>query len=217
MVSLVVIGLMLFLVARWSPWRRARSHRLTRCAIIASYSSIARARSSMCLRAPHPQQSDFCHLDYRTGAVYRHNHGLAAGAHQGASRLLDPVVLLPLGTSAVRWGLVTCWRRPGAAQPVDAAAADTDRSYPDRLSLRGQNALPVIRGLKPDWREAASVLGASPWHVARIEHAIIGRAMLVAALFAFTVSMGQFARRCSSPGRYRTMPVVMSGRWANPA
>ena len=53
--------------------------------------------------------------------------------------------------------------------------------------------LPVMRGLNPDWREAAAVLGASPWRVWReVELPIVGRALLVAALFAFTVSMGEF-------------------------
>ena len=71
--------------------------------------------------------------------------------------------------------------------------------------------LPVMRGLNPDWREAASVLGASPWHVWReVELPIIGRALLVAALFAFTVSMGEFgATLLIARPEYPTMPVVI--------
>jgi thiamine transport system permease protein len=53
--------------------------------------------------------------------------------------------------------------------------------------------LPALRGVKPSLREAAAVLGASPLRVWReVDLPIVGRALLVAAVFAFTISMGEF-------------------------
>ena len=53
--------------------------------------------------------------------------------------------------------------------------------------------LPVMRGIKPNLREAARVLGASPSRVwAAVDWPIISRALVVAAIFVFTVSMGEF-------------------------
>jgi thiamine transport system permease protein len=50
-----------------------------------------------------------------------------------------------------------------------------------------------MQGIKPSLREAAAVLGASPLRVWReVDLPIIGRALLVGAVFAFTVSMGEF-------------------------
>jgi len=74
-----------------------------------------------------------------------------------------------------------------------------------------RSLLPALRGLNPDWREAAAVLGASPWRVWReIELPIIGRALIVAALFAFTVSMGEFgATLLIARPEFPTMPIVI--------
>jgi len=71
--------------------------------------------------------------------------------------------------------------------------------------------LPALRGLNPDWREAAAVLGASPWRVWwEVELPVVGRAMLVAAVFAFTVSMGEFgATLLIARPEYPTMPIVI--------
>ena len=55
------------------------------------------------------------------------------------------------------------------------------------------------------------MLGASPWRVWReVELPIVGRALLVGALFAFTVSMGEFgATLLIARPEYPTMPVVI--------
>ena len=56
-----------------------------------------------------------------------------------------------------------------------------------------RSLLPVMRSIKPNLREAARVLGASPLHVWRaIDVPILARALVVSAVFAFTVSMGEF-------------------------
>ncbi len=127
-------------------------------------------------------------------------------------RLLDPVVLLPLGTSAVTlgFGYLLALGRPPLnlrASPVLVPIAHTLVAFPFVV----RTLLPVWRGLNPAWREAAAVLGASPWRVWReVELPIIARALLVAAIFAFTMSMGEFgATLLIARPEYPTMPLVI--------
>ena len=127
-------------------------------------------------------------------------------------RLLDPVVLLPLGTSAVTlgFGYLLAMGRPPLnlrAAPVLVPIAHTLVAFPFVV----RTLLPVWRGLNPAWREAAAVLGASPWRVWReVELPIIARALLVAAIFAFTMSMGEFgATLLIARPEYPTMPLVI--------
>jgi thiamine transport system permease protein len=130
----------------------------------------------------------------------------------GFGRILDPIVLLPLGTSAVTlgFGYLLAMGRPPLnlrASPALVPIAHTLVAFPFVV----RTLLPAMRGLNPDWREAAAVLGASPWRVWRlIELPIVGRALLVGALFAFTVSMGEFgATLLIARPELPTMPVVI--------
>jgi thiamine transport system permease protein len=138
-------------------------------------------------------------------------YALARG-RGGLSRLMDPVVLLPLGASAVTLGfgyLLAFGRQPLdlRASPVLVPIAHTLVAFPFVV----RTLLPALRGLRPDWREAAGVLGASPWQVWRqVELPIIGRAMVVGAVFAFTVSMGEFgATLLIARPEYPTMPIAI--------
>ncbi|MEA3337746.1 MAG: iron ABC transporter permease [Chloroflexota bacterium] len=122
---------------------------------------------------------------------------LLAGPDRKDSRLvgwLDPLFLLPLGTSAVTLGF-------GYIIALDEPPLDLRTSLllvPIAHTLIAmpfvvRSVLPALRGLNPRLREGAAVLGASPTRVLReIDLPIIGRALLVAAVFAFTVSMGEF-------------------------
>jgi thiamine transport system permease protein len=137
---------------------------------------------------------------------------LLARSSSRLGRLLDPIALLPLGTSAVTlgFGYILALGRPPLdlrASPVLVPIAHTLVAFPFVV----RTLLPVLRGLNPDWREAAAVLGAAPWRVWReIELPIVGRAVLVSALFAFTVSMGEFgATLLIARPEYPTMPVVI--------
>jgi thiamine transport system permease protein len=136
---------------------------------------------------------------------------LARGRGWGA-RILDPIVLLPLGTSAVTlgFGYLLALGQPPLnlrTSPVLVPIAHTLVAFPFVV----RTLLPALRGINPDWREAAAVLGAPPWRVWReVELPIIGRAMLVAALFAFTVSMGEFgATLLIARPEFPTMPLVI--------
>jgi thiamine transport system permease protein len=130
----------------------------------------------------------------------------------GLKSVLDPVFMLPLGASAVTLGLgyVVALDRP----PLDLRAsvlllplAHTLVAFPFVV----RSLLPALRGLNPHWREAAAVLGASPAQVLReVDLPIVGRALLVGAVFAFTVSIGEFgATVMLARPNFPTMPVVI--------
>ncbi len=128
------------------------------------------------------------------------------------SRVLDPIVLLPLGTSAVTLGFGFILAQGLTPLPARYAwviipIAHTLVAFP--FVVRA--VLPGLRGLNPDWRDAAAVLGASPWRVWQtVEMPIVWRALLVGAVFAFTTSMGEFgATLLISRPEYPTMPVVI--------
>ena len=111
-----------------------------------------------------------------------------------ANRWMDPVMMLPMGTSAVTLGLgfILVFNKP----PIDL------RTFPILLPIaHSLVAMPfVIRTMKPaiasipaNIRQAAAVLGASPLRVWReVDLPLISRAVAVSALFSFTISLGEF-------------------------
>jgi thiamine transport system permease protein len=109
-------------------------------------------------------------------------------------RLLDPVLMLPLGTSAVTLGLgyIVALDEPPLnlrTSPLLVVLAHTLVALPFVV----RSVLPALRSINPHLREAAAILGASPWQVWReVDLPIVARAVLVGAVFAFTVSMGEF-------------------------
>jgi thiamine transport system permease protein len=110
------------------------------------------------------------------------------------TRFLDPIFMLPLGTSAVTLGLgyIVALDEPPLdlrASPVLIVLAHTLVALP--FVVRG--VLPALRSIDPRLREAAALLGTPPWRVWReIDLPIVARAVLVGAVFAFTISMGEF-------------------------
>jgi len=52
---------------------------------------------------------------------------------------------------------------------------------------------PVLASIPASYRQAAGVLGATPWQVWwKVEMPIISRSALVGAIFSFTISLGEF-------------------------
>lgn len=109
------------------------------------------------------------------------------------SRWFDLTLMLPLGTSAVTigFGFVVA-----LGWPVDLRA-----SYwliPIAHGLVAvpfvvRSTVPTLRAIPTEIREAAAVLGATPWKVWReIDLPLIRRAALVGAAFAFVISLGEF-------------------------
>jgi thiamine transport system permease protein len=137
---------------------------------------------------------------------------LTRNAESPLNRLLDPILMLPLGTSAVTLGLgfIISLNRPPLdlrASPLLIPIAHTLVAFPFVV----RSLTPALRSIQPRLRQAASVLGASPLAVlGYIDLPLIGRAMLVAATFAFMISMGEFgATAIVSRPEYPTIPVVI--------
>jgi len=125
---------------------------------------------------------------------------------------LDPLFMLPLGTSAVTLGLgyIVALDQPPLnlrTSPLLLPLAHTLVAFPFVV----RSLLPALRGMNPHWREAAGVLGAPPARVVReIDLPIVARALLVGAVFAFTVSVGEFgATLLIARPNFPTMPVVI--------
>ncbi len=124
---------------------------------------------------------------------------------------LDPIFMLPLGASAVTlgFGYVVSFSQLRTS-PLLVLIAHTLVAFPFVV----RSLLPVIEGIKPSLREAAAVLGASPWRVWReVDLPIIGRALLVGAVFAFTVSIGEFGATSfivRPNSGYMTMPIAIA-------
>lgn len=127
-------------------------------------------------------------------------------------KVLNPFFMLPMGTSAVTLGLgfiLTFGSLPNARN-----------FYPILIPItHSLVALPfVVRTLQPalasipdTLRQAAASLGASPWKVwSKVELPLISRAMLVAALFSFAISLGEFgATAFLSRPDLPTLPVAI--------
>ncbi|MGH3110028.1 MAG: ABC transporter permease [Gaiellaceae bacterium] len=145
--------------------------------------------------------------------------GLAAFAIAGAGeretrrgRLVEALLTLPLGASAVMLGF-------GFVIAFDTAPIDF-RSEPwivpvvqalVAIPFVVRIVAPTLRAIDDRQREAAAVLGAPPGRVLReIDVPIAGRALGVAAGFAFAISLGEFGAtvflaRPDSP----TLPVAI--------
>ena len=136
---------------------------------------------------------------------------LARNADSRAGRILDPLLMLPLGTSAVTLGLgfIVALGPPLdlRASPVLAPLAHTLVAFPFVV----RSLTPALRSIRPRLRQAAAVLGATPAQVARaIDLPLVGRALLVAATFAFTISLGEFgATSLIYRPEYPTVPVAI--------
>jgi thiamine transport system permease protein len=74
-----------------------------------------------------------------------------------------------------------------------------------------RSLLPAWTSIRPQLRQAAAVLGSSPSRVWReIDLPLIGRAAIVAAAFAFTISLGEFgATALLSRPEFPTVPVAI--------
>ena len=137
---------------------------------------------------------------------------LARDANSSLSRFLDPVLMLPLGTSAVTLGLgfIVALNRPPLdlrVSPILIPIAHTLVAFPFVV----RSLSPAIRSIQPRLRQAASILGASPQDIIRfIDLPLVGRALLVAAAFAFTISLGEFgATALIARPEYPTIPLVI--------
>jgi thiamine transport system permease protein len=123
-------------------------------------------------------------------------------------KILDPLIMLPLGASAVMLGLgfiITFGRSLGS--PFFVPIAHTLIALPFVI----RTLQPAIASIPTRLRESAAMLGASPFHVWRtVDFPILSRATLSAATFAFTVSLGEFgATLLLTRPEYPTIPIAI--------
>ncbi len=213
-VTAIMSGLLIFLVAPLLAliWQSLvdREGNLT----LAYYQALPQARRGSILFIPPL-------LAVRNSVGYALSTVLLAGAlglmtavvltrsWRGRS-LLEPFFMLPLGASAVTLGfgyVVTYTTLRTSVLLV--LIAHTLVAFPFVV----RSLLPVLQGIKPNLREAAAVMGASPGQVWReVDLPIVGRALLVAAVFAFTVSMGEFGATSfivRPNSGFLTMPIAI--------
>ena len=135
-----------------------------------------------------------------------------SGSRRHRRSVPDALFMLPLGVSAITlgFGYIIALGRP----PLDIRGswiilviAHSLVAYPFVI----RSLLPVLRGMSPNLREAAAVLGAAPARVfLLIDIPIIAPALLVGATFAFAVSMGEFgASLLLVRPEFTTMPVAI--------
>ncbi|MBM3151172.1 MAG: iron ABC transporter permease [Chloroflexi bacterium] len=123
-------------------------------------------------------------------------------------RLLDPFLLLPLGASAVTLGLgflVSFGKY--LASPWMPPLAHTLIALPFVI----RTLQPALASIPDRLRQAAAALGASPRRAwLAVDWPIIRRAALAGAVFAFTVSLGEFgATALVTRPEYPTLPVAI--------
>jgi thiamine transport system permease protein len=131
--------------------------------------------------------------------------------------VLEPMFMLPLGASAVTLGFAYVLSLGSLrTSAVLVLIAHTLVALPFVV----RSVLPVLQGIRPNLRESALVLGATPIMVWReIDMPIVGRALLVAAVFAFTVSMGEFGATSfiARPNSgYLTLPIAIQRYLSQP-
>ena len=123
-------------------------------------------------------------------------------------RILDPLIMLPLGSSAVMLGLGFIISFGSLlTSPVLVPFAHTLVALPFVI----RTLQPAIASIPQRLRQAAASLGASPLEVWKnIDLPILRRATLTAAIFAFTISLGEFgATLLISRPEYPTIPIAI--------
>jgi thiamine transport system permease protein len=128
------------------------------------------------------------------------------------TRLLDPLLMLPLATSAVTlgFGFLIALDEP----PINLRSslllipiAHTLVAVPFVV----RSILPTLRTIPSSIEDAARTLGASTWQVWwSVQLPLIARGLFVGAVFSFTVSMGEFgASAFVARPDMPTVPIVI--------
>jgi len=128
------------------------------------------------------------------------------------STFFDPIFMLPLSTSAVTLGF-------GIIITLDKPPLNLRTSIfliPIAHALVGfpfvvRAILPALRAIPEQFSEAASMLGASPLAVFKtIDLPLMSKALVAGAIFAFTISLGEFgATIFTSRPETPTIPVAI--------
>ncbi|WP_228721332.1 ABC transporter permease [Desulfosediminicola ganghwensis] len=132
--------------------------------------------------------------------------------YKSSTTLWDALIMLPLATSAVTLGfgyIITLNAPPLNLRDSLALVPIAHALVAFPFVVRC--ILPQLRQIPQSLREAATMLGASPAQVFfQVDLPIIRRAILVGAIFAFSISMGEFgASAFVTRPHTPTMPVAI--------
>lgn len=123
-------------------------------------------------------------------------------------RFLDPLLMLPLGASSVTLGLgfIVVYGKL-LAYPWIVPIAHTLVALPFTI----RTLQPALASMPDRLRHAAVTLGASPFRIwLSVELPIMRRVILSAAVFAFTISLGEFgATSLVYRPEFPTLPVAI--------
>jgi thiamine transport system permease protein len=136
----------------------------------------------------------------------------ALGQRTFINKFLDPLLMLPLGASAITLGLgfIIVFNRPPFSTlrfPILIPIAHSLVALPFIV----RTLVPALGDIPRSLRNAARVLGASPFKVWReVDLPLLTPALLVSTIFALTISLGEFgASTFLVRPEYPTMPVAI--------
>ena len=126
--------------------------------------------------------------------------------------LFDPLFMLPLSTSAVTLGfgiIITLDKPPLNLRSSLLLVPIVHALVGFPFVLRA--VLPALKSIPNEIREAAATLGASPVKIfSSLDLPLISRALAAGAVFAFTISMGEFGATIFTAGpRTPTIPLAI--------
>jgi thiamine transport system permease protein len=128
------------------------------------------------------------------------------------NHFLDPLLMLPLGASAITLGLgfIIVFNQPPFSTvrfPILIPIAHSLVALPFIV----RTLSPALMNIPSSLRNAARVLGASPLRVWReVDLPLLAPAILVSTIFALTISLGEFgASTFLVRPEYPTMPVAI--------
>jgi thiamine transport system permease protein len=135
------------------------------------------------------------------------------------ARVFEPLVLLPLATSAVTlgYGYTVALGSPPFDLRTSVVLIPIAHAIV-AIPLVFRSIVPSLRNIPAHVREVALLLGATPMQRARtVELPLIARALAVGAAFAFTTSMGEFGASLflARPGS-PTIPIVINRLFGQP-
>lgn len=137
---------------------------------------------------------------------------LAYAIARGKLTLLEALLLLPIGTSAVTLGLgfLVAFDQPPLELRTSVILLPVAHTL-IALPFVVRSILPAIRAFDSRLREAARGLGANAWQVlSHVDLPLLAAPFIGAAIFAFTISLGEFgASLLVARPEYPTMPVVI--------
>ncbi len=130
----------------------------------------------------------------------------------GLYSFFDPLFMLPLSTSAVTlgFGIIITLDHPPLnlrTSPLLIPLVHALVGFPFVL----RSVLPALRAIPSHMEEAAAMLGASPLKVFRyIDLPLMAKSLIAAAVFAFTISLGEFgATIFAAPPTTPTIPIAI--------